>query len=60
MRIRLSGPGDVRWQLDVPGAEPEDHELVGAWLHRIFAEMRGEQVNPADPGLLSRLRSSFG
>jgi molecular chaperone DnaJ len=52
------GRGDLVLQVfvDTPSRlSKEEEELL-----RRFAEMRGEQVNPADPGLLSRLRSSFG
>jgi molecular chaperone DnaJ len=51
------GRGDLMVQvtIDVPtdlGREEED-------LLRRFAEMRGEEVAPADSGLLNRIRSAF-
>jgi hypothetical protein len=42
MRFILKDPGGVEYRIDVPGASPADHELVGAWLHRIFASMTGD------------------
>jgi hypothetical protein len=53
MKFRLIEPGGAEWRLDTLGSEPADHELVGAWLHRIFAAMQGAPIyNPVEYRLI--------
>lgn len=52
---RLRGDLIVRARVQVPGdLTPEQEELL-----RRFAELRGDEVAPADAGFLSRIRSAF-
>ena len=56
-RVQGRGRGDLRVHLMV--ATPTELTAEQADLLRKFAELRGEQVAPADAGLLSRLKSAF-
>jgi molecular chaperone DnaJ len=51
------GRGDLIVVADV--AVPDDLTADQAELLRQFAELRGEQVAPADEGILARIRSAF-
>ncbi len=56
-RLRGRGRGDLHVQLivDVPEQLTDEEEE----LLRRFAELRGDEVAPADAGFLSRIRSAF-
>jgi molecular chaperone DnaJ len=56
-RVQGRGRGDLRVHVMV--ATPTDLTAEQAELLRKFAELRGEQVAPAEAGLLSRLKSAF-
>jgi hypothetical protein len=41
MRVLLIGPGGREWHLDLPGNSPQDAQLLGDWLRRIFSDPHG-------------------
>jgi len=54
---RSRGRGDLRARIDV--AVPDDLTSEQVALLRQFAALRGEQVSPDEPGLLSKIKSAF-
>ena len=56
-RLQGRGRGDLRAQLVVEVPTKLDDEEAA--LLRQLADKRGEQVNPPDKGLFSRIKSAF-
>jgi len=54
---RSRGRGDLRARIEVTVPSDLGGEQVA--LLRRFAELRGEQVSPDEPGLLSKIKSAF-